>query len=372
MGGAFLAQALAAELDVEFFFTEPVSTNAPGLFAARYRLLAGLERRISGQRVAIVDDVISAGSSVRATAGAVTAAGGTVVVVGALLTLGAVGLDHFSSEGIPVESLGQRSFAMWPPTACPLCAADVPLEDPVEAVHRSTKAPPTILPTKDGYDRWSEIYDADDNPLVLLEEPLVANVLGDVNGLSMLDVGCGTGRHAIRFAALGARVVGVDFSPGMLARARAKPGAHKVTFIEHDISTPLPFEAAAFDRVISCLVLDHVEHLVAFFSELRRVCRPGGFVVTSVIHPAMMLKGTQARFTDPETGTELRPASATHQLSDYVMGAAAAGLRVDDMSEHVVDDRLAARTARAGKYLGWPLLLLMRLTPAPGRGGTSG
>ena len=53
-----------------------------------------------------------------------------------------------------------------------------------------------VLPTKEGYDRWSEIYEEDGNPLILLEEPHVERLLGNVTGLSILDVGCGTGRHS--------------------------------------------------------------------------------------------------------------------------------------------------------------------------------
>ena len=130
-----------------------------------------------------------------------------------------------------------------------------------------------VVPTRDGYDRWSDVYDGDGNPLVLLEEPHVARLLGDVRGLSVLDVGCGTGRHALRLAEQGARVTGVDFSAGMLGKARQKPGAERVTFVEHNITASLPFAPASFDRVLSCLVLDHVPDVKAFFAELRRVCR---------------------------------------------------------------------------------------------------
>src|SRR5262245_43847283 len=96
-----------------------------------------------------------------------------------------------------------------------------------------------MLPTKDGYDRWSEVYEEDGNPLILLEESHVARILGNVAGLSILDVGCGTGRHALRLAHSGAKVTGLDFSTGMLGRARSKPGADAVTFVEHDIAQVL-------------------------------------------------------------------------------------------------------------------------------------
>jgi len=219
------------------------------------------------------------------------------------------------------------------------------------------------LPTREGYDRWAPIYDGEDNPLVLLEERHLTPLLGDVRGLDLVDLGCGTGRQAVRLAAAGARVTAVDFSDGMVAKARGKPGWDRVRFVAHDLTRPLPFAEQAFDRVLSCLVLDHIGDLAAFFSECRRVCRPDGFVLVSVFHPALMLRGIQARFIDPATGRDVRPASHANQVSDYVMGVVRSGLRLEHMSEHAVDDELAARSPRSAKYLGWPLLLLLRLRP---------
>ena len=148
-----------------------------------------------------------------------------------------------------------------------------------------------IVPTRAGYDRWAEFYDDEDNPLVLLEERHISLLAGDVAGLAVADIGCGTGRHALRWAAAGARVTAVDFSKAMLQRARAKPGARAVTFVRHDLAKPFPLESAAFDRVFCCLVLDHIAELDRFFRELRRLCRPKGCVIISVMHPAMSLEG---------------------------------------------------------------------------------
>jgi len=221
-----------------------------------------------------------------------------------------------------------------------------------------------VLPTREGYDRWSEIYDAEDNPLIALETDQVADLLGNVSGLRILDVGCGTGRQTLKMAASGAEVTGMDFSEGMLAQALAKAHAKNVLFIRHDMTTRFPFEAAEFDVVTCCLVLDHIETPELLFREMRRVCREDGFILLSVMHPAMLLKGVEAQFPEPGTGRKIRPASASNQISDYVMAAMRAGLRFDRMSEHVVDEALAARSPRAQKYLGWPLLLLMRLRVA--------
>jgi ubiquinone/menaquinone biosynthesis C-methylase UbiE len=224
---------------------------------------------------------------------------------------------------------------------------------------------PVVTTTRDGYDQWASCYDTDGNPILALEQPHVDQLLGDVNGLSVLDVGCGTGRHAVRLAGAGATVEALDFSAGMLQRAREKAGAAKVSFRVHDLSEPLPFPVGTFDRVICGLVVDHIADLNGLFREMLRVCRPSGCVVVSVMHPAMMLRGVQARFRDPTSGQEVRPASQAHQLSDYVMASVRTGCVLDHLSEQIVSEDLASRFERARRYVGWPMLLLMRLLPKP-------
>lgn len=217
------------------------------------------------------------------------------------------------------------------------------------------------VPTQAGYDRWAEIYDEEDNPLVAMEQPRVTALMGDVAGLAVADVGCGTGRHTAWLSAAGANVTAIDFSAGMLARARSRQYSTPVRFIEHDLTKPLPLPAAAFDRVLSGLVVDHIPDVAAHFRELLRICRPDGFVVISVLHPAMMLKGVRARFKDPATGAEVRPESCPHQICDYVMAVLRAGALLEHVSEYAMDDDLARRSERAARYAGWPILLLLAL-----------
>src|SRR4051812_43585466 len=87
-----------------------------------------------------------------------------------------------------------------------------------------TPAPIDRVSTQEGYDRWSACYDEEDNALIALEEPLVARLFGPVSGLRILDLGCGTGRHSVALATAGAKVTALDFSKGMLARARTRSG----------------------------------------------------------------------------------------------------------------------------------------------------
>ncbi len=130
LGGAFLAQLVAHELAVEFSFTErePLSQSSD-LYQARYRLPPAFGPRVRGQRLAIVDDVMSAGSALRGTYEELQAHGATPSVAGALLVLGSTGADFFAQRGVAVEAVARDDYEMWLPGDCPLCASGAQLED---------------------------------------------------------------------------------------------------------------------------------------------------------------------------------------------------------------------------------------------------
>ncbi len=130
LGGAFAAMGIAERLGAEFLYAIPADTGDAALFSARYRLPRALERRVRERRIALVDDVMSAGSSLRATRDAVEGHGGQVVAIGALLVLGGAGRVHFTERGCAVESVLRDQHPMWPPDDCPLCREGIPVESP--------------------------------------------------------------------------------------------------------------------------------------------------------------------------------------------------------------------------------------------------
>ncbi len=211
-----------------------------------------------------------------------------------------------------------------------------------------------ILPAREGYNRWAPHYDRGPNPSAALKDREIRRLLGEVRGLSLADLGCGTGRSAIALAEAGAEVTAVDFSSEMLAQARQKPGAGRVRFIVHDLGNPLPLDSDAYDRVLCSLALEHVQDLDVAFGEMARICRPEGRVVIIELHPALVLQGISAHFHDPKTGQDIRPRSVGHQISDFVMAAVRGGLTLEEMREFFHEDR----TAR------WPLLLTMKFSPS--------
>ena len=100
----------------------------------------------------------------------------------------------------------------------------------------------------------------------------------------VIDIGCGTGNHAQSLAVRGADVTGVDFAPGMLAKAAAKAEATMSTFVRADLCDGLPFRSAAFDGALSVYSAQFFD-LVTFASEAGRVLRPGGALVLELPRP---------------------------------------------------------------------------------------
>ncbi len=90
-GGAFLAQSIAALLDIEFYYAErfvPDVQDADALFPVEYRIPKGVATIMRDKTIAVVDDAISAGSAVRGTLSALKTNGAKPVAMGALLVLG--------------------------------------------------------------------------------------------------------------------------------------------------------------------------------------------------------------------------------------------------------------------------------------------
>jgi orotate phosphoribosyltransferase len=130
LGGAFLAQRVAMRLGAEFWHAERQAPDEPsGMFAVRYRLPPPLRARARGARVAIVDDVMSAGSALRGTYAELTDHGALPVAAGALLVLGGLGERFFAERKVPVLAVCRDEYAVWTADHCPRCAAGEPLEE---------------------------------------------------------------------------------------------------------------------------------------------------------------------------------------------------------------------------------------------------
>lgn len=99
----------------------------------------------------------------------------------------------------------------------------------------------------------------------------------------VLDVACGTGMVSFALASQAREVVGIDISPGMLAKARAlrhRRGIHNVHFVLGQ-AEPLPFHDEQFDVVVCRLAIHHFPQPEREIREMARVLKPGGRLVIS-------------------------------------------------------------------------------------------
>lgn len=144
-------------------------------------------------------------------------------------------------------------------------------------------------------------------------------------GARVLDVGCGSGVLLPALAELvgsAGKVVGLDYSPDLLVKARDRVragGCEAVVELVEGDAVDLPFEGGAFDAAHAERVLIHVPDGDAAIREMRRVVRPGGWVVAAepdnagvrVDHPndpegmALLMAFEMSQLKNPAMGLEL-------------------------------------------------------------------
>ncbi len=113
-----------------------------------------------------------------------------------------------------------------------------------------------------------------------LEKSLVLELVGDVNGKQILEIGCGDGTLAVELARRGAHMTAIDASEAMITAARQGASASSVA-IDFRVATAqsLPFASGQFDLVVAFTILCFVEDAAPVFGEIARVLRPGGKLV---------------------------------------------------------------------------------------------
>ena len=145
--------------------------------------------------------------------------------------------------------------------------------------------------TKKIWDACGEAFDrfttAGDSYSDNIERPAIEQLIGEVNGARVLDIGCGSGTYSTWLAERGARGVGGDLSSTMisLARARARERGIELELCVADISKPLPFGEAEFDLILTSTALHYVENLGNALKEIAKAMKTKAQLVASALHP---------------------------------------------------------------------------------------
>lgn len=130
------------------------------------------------------------------------------------------------------------------------------------------------------YNRFARVYDLVFDKVMHPGRVAAVRTMGLAPGQRVLEVGVGTGLNLPLYPA-GVRVVGVDVSGPMLAKAHRRARALGLEGIElHEMDAcDLGFADESFDHVYAPYVVSVVPDLPAAMAEMKRVCRPGGSIV---------------------------------------------------------------------------------------------
>lgn len=205
------------------------------------------------------------------------------------------------------------------------------------------------------------------------ERPAMLGLLPPVQGLHLLDAGCGSGIYAELLADRGAHVTGIDGSAGMLEHARRRLAGRGVELRVADLRAPLPFAGASFDGIVSALVLHYLRDWAPALAEFRRVLRPGGWLAFSTHHPlaeAAFFK--PARYLDVELLVDEWDGVGTvrfyrRPVSRIVNDLADAGFVLERMVEPLPTEAFRALKPEAyEQMLRQPQFLLIRARSGTG------
>ena len=228
------------------------------------------------------------------------------------------------------------------------------------------------------------------------EQAAVDAAVGSLEGLDVLHLQCHVGIDSIALARAGARVTGVDLSPGSLAAAGAlaQRCGVELALVEAE-ATALPQSLhGRFDLVYATVgVICWIEDIGAWMRSAASALRPGGTLVLIDAHPIYQMALTfdpldvdfpyafdgphefdnQGSYADPSAYVATKEIVYAHSLGEIVNAALAAGLRIDALEEHLDADAdprgsVAVREAdgryrvRLGGVEPIPLLFTLRAT----------
>lgn len=231
-----------------------------------------------------------------------------------------------------------------------------------KVVNSRVKGPRT---NAEAFAAWADVYDTQQNPLLTLEERYLSNLLPEIQGKDVLDVGCGTGRWLAPLSARGPRtLVGVDISPEMLRKASAKHIPNVQLLVSS--CTELRAYGASIDLALASFLLSYVPDVAVFARELARVLREGSDLFLSDVHPE-----TAARFhwkrTFRSSGQAIELETKRWPIAEVRAAFESAGFRVGVQAElgfGAVEREIFAANQKLESFVaveGYPAIYLLHL-----------
>lgn len=138
----------------------------------------------------------------------------------------------------------------------------------------------------------------------VLEKPAMDSLLPDLQGIDVLDAGCGFGKQCLFFSKSEVNsVTGIDISEKMIGFAQENNSAKNITYFQTALEDAV-FPAESFDLVVSSLAFHYVEPYDRLVNDIYNWLKPGGRLIFSVEHPIATAKPEQQWIID-EAGHKL-------------------------------------------------------------------
>lgn len=135
------------------------------------------------------------------------------------------------------------------------------------------------------FDGYKKLRDNDLSYNDLLEQPAMAKMLPELNGKSVLDLGCGYGHNCMDFVDRGAlKVVGIDISEKMLSVAKTESSHEKIEYLNMSM-TDVSALNQKFDFIYSSLAFHYIKDFDTFAKDLYSILNKGGQLLFSQEHP---------------------------------------------------------------------------------------
>jgi len=209
-----------------------------------------------------------------------------------------------------------------------------------------------------------------------LLDPWMLDVIGDVSGLKVIDLGCGEGRFCRMLTERGADVTGIDFVPRFIEYAEAHRAGSE-SYLLGDMTDLSQFEDGSFDLAVSYLTLVDVPDFRPVIREAHRVLRPGGRFVIANLAPMVTAgncwvkdgQGNKLHFYLDnyldEGGARMMWGTLVnyhHTLSSYINCFLEAGFRLDGIREPIPSPEGLAQFPDLNDNLRVPLFVIYLLS----------
>jgi ubiquinone/menaquinone biosynthesis C-methylase UbiE len=186
------------------------------------------------------------------------------------------------------------------------------------------------------YNSWAESYDDMLNKTRDLEEKAARIMLKNAYFDSILELGCGTGKNTQWLAEQCNKLIGLDFSEEMIAKAKQKIPLDKVVLKQQNLEGEWDINKGSIALVSCSLVLEHIEDLNLIFKKVSEVLKNKGEFYLGELHPFKQYSGSKARF---DNGSEIQELEVyAHHISEYLTAAKNNQLDLIDLKEWFDED----------------------------------